>query len=93
MKKVLVFAMILCMLALAMTGCSNGGNSTATEAPTEAATEAPVEATEEPAAELFFDFLRRGRSSSMRTEPARWPASFQSAQGRLYSAISKEFGV
>ena len=62
MKKVLVFAMILCMLALAMTGCSNGGNSTATESP--------------PFVEggLFFDFLRRGRSSSMRTEPARWPA-------------------
>ena len=51
MKKILVFAMILCALTLSLAGCSNGGETTATEAPTEAATEAPVEATEEPAAE------------------------------------------
>ena len=55
MKKILVFAMILCTLLLALTGCSNNAEPEATEAPaaTEAATEAPVEepATEEPAAE------------------------------------------
>ena len=51
MKKILVFAMILCTLLLALTGCSNNAEPEATEAP--AATEAPVEepATEEPAAE------------------------------------------
>ena len=52
MKKILVFAMILCVLALAMTGCSKKEEPAATEAPTVAATEEPVaEATEEPAAE------------------------------------------
>ena len=50
MKKVLVFAMILCTLLLALTGCSKEAEPVATEAPaaTEAATEAPAE---EPAAE------------------------------------------
>ena len=41
MKKILVFAMILCVLALAMTGCSKKEEPAATEAPTVAAT-APV---------------------------------------------------
>lgn len=51
MKKLLVFAMILCVLALAMTGCSKKAEPEATEAP--AATEEAVteEATEEEAAE------------------------------------------
>lgn len=51
MKKILVFAMILCVLALAMTGCSKKAEPEATEAP--AATEEAVteEATEEEAAE------------------------------------------
>ena len=51
MKKILVFAMILCVLALAMTGCSKKEEPAATEAP--AATEEAVteEATEEEAAE------------------------------------------
>ena len=44
MKKILVFAMILCALTLSLAGCSNGGETTATEAPTEAATDAPTEA-------------------------------------------------
>ena len=44
MKKILVFAMILCVLALAMTGCSKKEEPAATEAPA-------VEATEEPAVE------------------------------------------
>ena len=50
MKKILVFAMILCTLLLALTGCSNNAEPEATEAPaaTEAATEAPAE---EPAAD------------------------------------------
>ena len=52
MKKILVFAMILCVLALAMTGCSKKEEPAATEAPTVAATEEPAEATDaEPAAE------------------------------------------
>ena len=51
MKKILVFAMILCVLALAMTGCSKKEEPEATEAP--AATEEAVteEAAEEEAAE------------------------------------------
>ena len=51
MKKILVFAMILCVLALAMTGCSKKAEPEATEAP--AATEEAVteEAAEEEAAE------------------------------------------
>ena len=51
MKKILVFAMILCVLALAMTGCSKKAEPEATEAP--AATEEAVteEATEEETAE------------------------------------------
>ena len=51
MKKILVFAMILCVLALAMTVCSKKEEPEATEAP--AATEEAVteEATEEEAAE------------------------------------------
>lgn len=51
MKKILVLAMILCVLALAMTGCSKKAEPEATEAP--AATEEAVteEATEEEAAE------------------------------------------
>lgn len=44
MKKILVFAMILCVLALAMTGCSKKAEPEATEAPA-------VETTEEPAVE------------------------------------------
>ena len=59
MKKVLVFAMILCTLLLALTGCSKEAEPTATEAPaaTEAATEAPAEepAAEEPAEEPAAD--------------------------------------
>ena len=59
MKKVLVFAMILCTLLLALTGCSNNAEPEATEAPaaTEAATEAPAEepAAEEPAEEPAAD--------------------------------------
>ena len=46
MKKILVFAMILCTLLLALTGCSNNAEPEATEAPV--ATEAPAE---EPAAD------------------------------------------
>ena len=51
MKKILVFAMILCTLLLALTGCSKEAEPEATEAPV--ATEAPAEepAAEEPAAE------------------------------------------
>ena len=33
MKKILVFAMILCTLLLALTGCSNNAEPEATEAP------------------------------------------------------------
>lgn len=41
MKKVLIFATLLCVLVLAMTGCSKNAEPEATAAPTEAATEAP----------------------------------------------------
>ena len=59
MKKILVFAMILCVLALAMTGCSKKAEPEATEAP--AATEEAVteEATEEEAASAA-DALQEG---------------------------------
>ena len=56
MKKILVVLMALVLSVFALTGCSsNGGITTATEAPaaTEAATEEPAateEATEEPVA-------------------------------------------
>ena len=59
MKKVLVFAMILCTLLLALTGCSKEAEPAATEAP--AATEEAVteEATEEEAASAA-DALQEG---------------------------------
>ena len=60
MKKILVFAMILCVLALAMTGCSKKEEPAATEAPTVAATPAaPAEAAPEEgfsAAEAVVEF-------------------------------------
>ena len=43
MKKILVFAMILCVLALAMTGCSKEEAPTPTATPTVEATEEPTE--------------------------------------------------
>ena len=59
MKKILVFAMILCVLALAMTGCSKKAEPEATEAPaateeavTEEATEETTEEATEEAAEV-----------------------------------------
>ena len=56
MKKILVLAMILCVLALAMTGCSKKAEPEATEAPAVETTEEPAE--EEPASAA--DALQEG---------------------------------
>ena len=56
MKKILVFAMILCTLLLALTGCSKEAEPEATEAPV--ATEAPAE---EPTRRIDFNHLKFGK--------------------------------
>jgi hypothetical protein len=72
MKKTLIFAMVLCVLALAMTACA-GGN---TPAPTAAPTEVPAVETEVPAEEPAVDTEVPAEEPAVETEaPAEAPAA------------------